>query len=662
MDSDFVEWMYLKEIVGNFDQLITYYFGAMAHFAPWFRQAAVGILYSLGMAWAAFCFLKAPVDRLKAGLGVFGMVLLSGFLVSPTTNTRNLGGNNGVELSVGGYYSFLLAGSISQVFTDVVAASWSGSVRQAVKGSAGMDAVAIAFNDKSQQFADEYLKSEGKDAYLDYMQQCGTQALTAAITPKQKSLLKNIGITANTLGMAPETATTVNQYIENTANGNTDYGVGVTLSADGGTYLLEAAAAEAKSMEANRREAETMLKELASRNNKIDGTKGYRIPTTEFYKTALGDTPATSTSDSNFKKVSQSDSDYAAMLPNGAQSTTPGAEEDYVFYPKNCYDMYLVARETMSNFRKGVQGVKGYENLDLTGQVTSLSAANKVRRGLNDLINKQIAEAGGDQKVAASLVETASDNAKALFDEIGNEFNKFMLEFKIPFMISSMALLVAILLITFPIFAVISIVFGPKVLISYFKFMALPFLVVFVNNLLLSISADLISFNKGVQAYGDTFHPGGVDLPASLSQMNTESIIYGVICICELAIAKFILWDDVKAVTSFNMSAAATAATERGASLLSTVASLIAMPITRGAKIASSTKAAQAQSVTNNAISSIAQSVSNIANGGSKAMKSGGSNQSKNNGAAGTFTTPPPPGGSGGGGGTGGGGNRLTPP
>ena len=122
MDSQFAEWLYLQQIVGNFNALVQYYFGSAAFFGPWFRQAGVGILYSMGLAWAGFCFIKAPVDRLQHGLAVLGMVLISGFLLSPTTNTKELGAYSGTELSVGAYYSFYLAGTMSNIFSDVLGA------------------------------------------------------------------------------------------------------------------------------------------------------------------------------------------------------------------------------------------------------------------------------------------------------------------------------------------------------------------------------------------------------------------------------------------------------------------------------------------------------------------------------------------------------------
>lgn len=648
MDSSFVEWMYLKQIVGNFDQLVPYYFGTMAFFAPWFRQAAVGILFSLGLAWAAFCFMKAPVDRLLAGIGVLGMVLLAGFLVSPTTNTKNLGGSNGTELSVGGYYSYVLAGTLTQVFSNVVSASWKSSIVEAGGGGGpNKDALALAFNDKAQQFADKFVKGEGKEAVKDYYQKCGSEALKNAKTPQEKSMLRSIGIGSNTLGMDSSEATTVSQYVGKAANRNIDLGTAMTYSVDGGEYLYDGAVQEAKAMDTNRTAAEDYLKNLPPTNSTIDGTKGYRIPTSDYYKEKFSNKNGTDTSTGdNFKKLSTSTGAYSAMLPNGATNTTPSGDDDYIFYPKNCYDLYKVASGTMSSLRQGVKGVPGYENMDLTQAYESMSAANKVRRGLNDQINDQLRDLGIDKTVDESAIEAMADTYHAAMGSMGNAFDKWMLEYKIPAMISGMAMLVAVLLITFPIFAVISIIFGPKVLISYFKLMALPFLVVFVNNLLLSISANLIAYNKAAAILPESFTPGGVDLPSAMSTMNTETIIYSVICFCEIAIAKFILWDDVKAVSNFNPGSVGTAAAERGASMVGKAVALVATVWGRGAKLATAGKAAESAKAVNSSIANISHQVTKIATGGARGQRKNA--QLPGSGGQGPGTPSPLGGGSGG--------------
>lgn len=646
MDSSFVEWMYLKSIVGNFEGLIQYYFGTMAYLAPWLRQAGVGVLYSLGLAWAAFCMIKAPVDRLLTAISVFGMVFLAGFLLSPTTETKNLGSASGTELSVGAYYSYFLAGSMTQVFQDVVNASWKASINEANGGGGPtQDAIAMAFNDKAAKFAEKFLKSEGKEAVKDYLQKCGSEALKQAKTPKEKTMLKSIGLGANTLGMAASETTTLSQYTSKAANRNTDWGTAVMMGSDmyGGMALYEASVIEAKQVESQRTEGEQFLKDLPPSNSTIDGKKGYRIPTTAYMKASLSDTGSASTSNSDsFKKLSSSSGPYKEMTAPGAASTTAGAEEDYVFYPKNCYDLYKVASETMSSLREGSRGVPGYENLDLTGAFTSLSTSNKVRRGINDEITEELKDMGIDKTVDASLMESLGDSIYDASTKVSNVFDKWMLEYGIPITISTMAMIVAILLITFPVFALVSVMFGPKVLVSYSKLMAFPFLVVFINNLLLAVSANLISFNKAYTVITETMNPGGVDLSSSMSAMSAETIIYASICVCEIAIAKFILWDDVRAVTSFNPASAGHSAAGRGASMIGSAISLATGIFGRGAKMAKAAEGAKAAKGMSNAISTISRQVTQIANGGNRSQ-----NQS---------TPPRGTGGGGGGGGSGGGG------
>ncbi len=672
METDFLEWMYLKLLVGNFESLYQYYFHNMAFMAPYFRQGAVGILYSVGLAWAAVCFLKSPVDKLLTGIAVLGMVFVAGFLVSPTTNTKHLGRAAGTELSVGGYYSFVVAGTITNVFDNIVAASWKATVSGAVNGGGpSREALAMAYNDKAEIFAEKFLNGEGRAAVLDFQQQCGSEALKQATSDKDKAILRSVGIGANTLGMEVGDATTLGQYTARANNDNFDWQTLAMKTLDF-TKLspIVLTTIEANKLNNRRTEAVGYLKNLPPANSQIDGTKGYRIPTSNYYKNKLSNNGASDESSSDaFKSVSSSGSDFQKMLPIGATATEPNTQGDYVFYPKNCYDLYLIANETMKSLRTGAKGVPGYENLELAQAYVSLSAANAVRRGINDAMNKELQQAGSTEKYDESLVEAFGDTIYQGAAEISSKYDKWMLEYKIPTMISSMAMIVALLLLTFPVFAVVSVIFGHKVLVSFFKLMAFPFIVVFINNLLLSLSANLIAYNKGFQAITNTFDPGGVDVASSISVMSAESIIYTVITIAEVAIAKFILWDDVRAITSFNPGAAGTQAAARGAAMVGAVASLVTGVLGRGARMAAATKAGGATKALNQTVSAISQQVSQIANAGGGAQnrrgnlgqgQQGGSGSGSGSGGKSTGGTKPT--GDKPSGGGGGGGNPLVPP
>ena len=76
-----------------------------------------------------------------------------------------------------------------------------------------------------------------------------------------------------------------------------------------------------------------------------------------------------------YKAMSSSGSTFANMTANGAVAPTAGSDEDYVFYPKNCSDLYEVANATMASLREGAKNVPGYENLPQAGGVVAMSAA-----------------------------------------------------------------------------------------------------------------------------------------------------------------------------------------------------------------------------------------------------------------------------------------------
>lgn len=660
MDSSFAEWLYLQQIVGNFDGLVEYYFGSVAFFGPWFRQAAVGILYSMGLAWAGFCLVKAPVDKLQHGLAVVGMVILCGFLISPTTNTKNLGMRSGTELSVGGYYSYYMAGTITSIFSNVLKAAWKNSIVEAAGGSGpNKEAIALAFNDQSKKFAEKWIQGEGKDAYVDYYQKCGNQALTAAKTPQEKAFLTSVGVGAATLGMTASEADSMTQAVERVKTSGWDFAGFMTMVA-GGETGMSTSLAEAKMWESKQEQARNFLKNnLPDANNNIDGTKGYRLPETAYYKTLLAGQETTQTSSNPmFKSVSGAGGTLATMLPKGATTTQPGGADDYTFYPKNCAELFEVANATMASFRAGVKGTPGYENLPQAGSAVAISAANLVDQGVRNAMGDAAKQAGVDIKFDAELYKQAVNNYTAAQDSMGNWFNKFMLNYKIPFTVAAMAMIVNVLLVTFPIFAVIAVIFGHKTLVTYFKLMAFPFIVVFTNNLLLILSANIISYNKVMKLAPETFMPGSVDLAGAIASMNTETVVYTVICVAEVAIARLILWDDVKAVTSMSLGSAATSATEKGMSLTGKALSMVAgafAPFRMAASAGKAAKAAEGAKQTSNHIANISQAVSNIASKGgqfSQNMGGGSTNRGSNknpnqpsgnpNGPGGPSLNPPP--------------------
>jgi len=623
MESSFVEWAFLEKIVGNFTDLYQYYFAYSSYLAAPFRTAAVSIVYSFGLAFAALCFLKAPVDRLLSGIAVIGATLLAGFLLNSTTNTKYLGDSSGTELSYGAYYSFLLTGTVSDYFGSVVRSAWKASLAEQGGASRGplKDALAIAYANKSTAFAEKFLQGEGKEAVKDYLQYCGREAMEAAKTPEQIANIRTVGIRANTLGMSSAQASKTQQDIINRrVRGRDDYGV----------------TRESIQFERRQREAVKFLKdELPIANSHITGDIGYRIPTESYFRSMIDEEGGLDGSSSPmFNSLSTSDSKFAEMTPNGAAQPALGTGTDSYFYPKNCYELYLVANETMKNLRRGVYGSDQSTELSNSNNYESATTANIFMQGITDQLNRDLLAAGITEKKEYGFFEKSADALKGGFESLSSTVDRFMLRYKIPIVIASMAMLVAILLITFPIFAVASVFVGPRVLITYFKLMAFPFIVVLINHLFLVLGANLIAYNKMYQTMAEGLNPGAVDIASAFASMSSEIILYSVLTFCEIVIAKLLLWDDVRAATSFSPSSVATGAAARGFAMVSAAAGLVRGAFGKAASISKASTAARSEKNRQAAFSTITKQVSQIAShmGAPMTRRSGlgGSNSADN--------------------------------
>lgn len=602
MDSGFVEWAFLEQIVGNFTDLYHYYFAYSSYLAAPFRTAAVSIVYSLGLAFAALCFLKAPVDRLLSGIAVIGSTLLAGFLLNPTTNTKYLGDSSGTELSYGAYYSFLLTGTVSDYFGSVIRSAWKASLAEQGGATRGplKDALAIAYANKSTAFAERFLQGEGKEAVKDYLLHCGREAMEAAKTPEQIANIRTVGIRANTLGMSSAQASSIQQDIINRrVRGRDDYGV----------------TRESIQFERRQREAIKFLKDdLPIANSSITGEKGYRIPTESYFRSQIDEDGGLDNSSSpSFSTLSTSGPNFAQMIPNGAAAPAPGTETDSYFYPKNCYDLYLVANETMKNLRRGVYGTSDATELSNSNNYESATTANEFMQGITDELNKDLLDAGITETKEYGFLEKSADAIKGGLETLSTSVDKFMLRYKIPIVIASMAMLVAVLLITFPIFAVASVFAGPKVLLTYFKLMAFPFIVVLLNHLFLVLGANLIAYNKMYETMAEGLNPGAVDIASAFASMSSELVLYSVLTLCEVVIAKLLLWDDVRAATSFSPSSVATGAAARGFAMVSAAAALVGGGFTKAASMSKASNAARSEQHRQAAFSAISKQVSHIA-------------------------------------------------
>lgn len=585
MNSEAQEWLYLVTLVDNFQGLIYYFFTSIHQYAPWIKGAALPVMYISGIVFLGIRFFKSPVDRFKSfSIGIL-VFILSTILISDTTKTKNLGSASGAELTIGAYYSYYAAGLTTQMFNDTLNSAFASQMIEAAGGGPGMvqNSLNIAWVDTAQQFADKYIQGEGKEAYVDYQAICATEALAQAKTTEEKAILESIGVGSNSLGMSTEDVTAMSQYAAKLRNDDADFwdelmsgDVDSVPNYNSGKFT---AAARVKG-------EEFLQTKLIEANNRIAPGKGYRIPTPEYYARHFD--PSTETqSNETYTQVSSSTGRLAELLPNGAIEQNPDSEQDYYFYPQNCYDLYLIANATMANFREGVKGVEHLKDLDYAKAFNSISAARAVRKGIQNSIEERAAELDIPFEIDSSLVEDLADQSADFTKYISGKVNKWMLEYQIPATITSMALLVVILLITFPVFAATSVMTGHQVLGTYLKLMFLPFIVVFVHKLFLTLSTNIIAYNTAYELVQNTYFPGGIDTPAAMAASNIKSIIFTLITVSEIAIAKFILWDDVRAITNFSPAQFMKNTMSQGARVAGAAAGAVAAPVSAGSRIAS---------------------------------------------------------------------------
>lgn len=124
-----------------------------------------------------------------------------------------------------------------------------------------------------------------------------------------------------------------------------------------------------------------MKNRIPDANNSFTGDEGYRIPTQSYYKQRTDKNADPNNSSPSYVSLNDTSTDLAKLKANGVESVSSGTGEEYVFRPKNCYDMYLVAEASFRNFREAVKDNPEFKNLDVVQAYQSLSAGSAVRKG-----------------------------------------------------------------------------------------------------------------------------------------------------------------------------------------------------------------------------------------------------------------------------------------
>lgn len=614
MEKEALGWVYIFAIVDSFDDLILYFYTILHHHAPWLRQSAFALIFSIGLFLIGMNLVRAPFDRFKTVAITSGMVLLAGSLNMPTTNTKAFNGMEGKELTVGGYWSYLIGNSLSGVFRSSIDPIWDNYLGESLDGRAGLvsNSADIAWSNKAKEYADSHMKGIGKEAYVDYMIQCARPMDAQITNNKQRHLMRYVGAGSHMLGMTQEDGNLLAQ-VDAVVKDETASALDRAGAAYVNSLQAQQAGQLAKQFDRDRAAAMKLLEEtFADSKNPIKGDVGYRIPSEALYAQEIkNDVPKPT--DQSYEQASQLGTDFAAMLPPGSASVDPGSEQDYMFYPKTCLDLYKVANKTMENFRSSIKNLPEYKKMAHAGAFQSVSAAREVRKAMTDIVNDRLARNNIDTKVNASLFDDVTDMSADTFIGISNWINKIAISYKIPALVTAMALLVVILMITFPVFAVLSVVFGPRLLLSYAKFMAVPFLVIFINQFFILISTQIIAFNSMQESLANTFTPGSNVNASALSGQNIKAIVFSLLTVAELAIIKFLLFDDFRSVMSSNPSQAISNAVRTGASAAISAASVAALPAKSISSTAMKVRSRNTQKSSASSLRNISRDISKMA-------------------------------------------------
>jgi hypothetical protein len=142
--------------------------------------------------------------------------------------------------------------------------------------------------------------------------------------------------------------------------------------------------------------------------------------------------------------------------------------------------------------------------------------------------------------------------------------------------ILTVAMMAAALLVAFPLFCVMAVFMGPSILWTYLKLLSLCFLVGFLNDLFLGMAANIISANSISIASDAGYLPGAGSLANDMAASGSKAVIFSALTVIELVFAKLLLWDDVKAIGSFNPGSIGVDAASSGLKTIGSAAMAVA--------------------------------------------------------------------------------------
>lgn len=619
------ELLPLKILSGNLLELIQFYFLSWSTFHASMRGAAVPIIFGGGLIWTVLMAAKFPEDKFKGVVGTFIILCVVGILIAPAKDASVMfPGNSQAPYPVanGSVWTFRLAGnayelfrsSTDSVFIDTLTGEATGNVSNRTAKHA------ILYDQAAENVAAALKASPGFELVTAYMGLCNKAIEDVYNDSGKLAAAHGVGLAgSNLIGVNSSDRSILTGVTEGAKNSFSAYysqladkfwRPDLAYAAMGSSITDRVYSAHV--VDGMVEEGLELLDSIPENKNPFTGgtTYGFIIPTKEYFDSAKS---GENTSNDFLDPRTFEGGKYVhGAIANGSELSP---DQAFMFYPKTCREAYELSNQVLSALREST-----VDSSLVTDPVymakNNLTAQARVGEMANNASIKYMQDLGlepSEQQVTA--LENISDNAMGGLIALSAEVGEFMLRYKIPMMVSVSAMLAAALLVTFPLFTVMAVFLGPQILITFFKLVIFAFLLIYLNDLFVSMAAEVLYFQQVSSAQG--FNTGlTAGMTATQAASTTKAVIFSALTVVEIAAARLILWDDAKALAGFKPGSIGT---DRAASMAKTLGALAFTALTLGkggamiAKGASAKKAATATTIATSKMTDAARDMSTAA-------------------------------------------------
>ncbi len=567
----------LKVLSANLIELIQFYFLTWSTYHASMREAAIPIIFGGGLVWAGIMAFKFPEDKFKGVVGTFVILVVLGILIAPAKDSSPMVPGNAQSpfpVAQGSVWTFRLAGNIYSLFRQSTDAVYDSNLDGEVTGreSFRTDQHAILYADAAEKMAESVKNSPGYEVVTAYMGMCSKAIEDSYNDDASLSAARGVGLGgSNLMGVNDDDRSILSGVLRGAKDT-----VPIWINALSKRWWNPALATyEAVSEQLDPAISAAKVDTMVASGIKLlegipehkdpfsGGTQyGFKIPTKAYFdkenwEKETGIPLLDPRTHENGKYMH-------GAIANGSELNN---DQAFLLYPKSCKDAYDLSNYVMASMRNSNNdnanttdlAVKARDNMTAVARASELA-----NRASMDYMRARGLEPG---KMHATVVENVGDNIIGGLIGLSATIGEFMLRYKVPMMVSIAAMLAASLLVAFPLFCVMSVFLGPQILITFFKLIIFSFLIIYLNDLFLSMASDVLYFQEisSVQGFNTGFNAG---MSATQAASTTKAILFSALTVIEVAVARLILWDDAKALAGFKPGSVGT---DRAASMAKTI-------------------------------------------------------------------------------------------